>query len=404
MIKNKIVITEYRGGILLLHYLDGRVEKLYYDCIDSDRVTVGDILIGTVTNVSKTLDAAFVRLSATQNAFVPEGRSLGLQQGDMKAFLVTKEAYGTKDAVVTPKLSLSGTYAVADDSLPRVGISQKISPAIKAEMKSYLSGKEHFSQRMNLLETDLPVGVIFRTDIEEAIRKALDEQTKQSVLAEAYEEAIALSFELEELLKVAPYRTEGSVLYRKDPDWLAYLKRLIRIGAFPEEVVTDVDSVYLRCREDRVVKKASEVIRKYSDAQFPLSLCISLEKTMEEIFARKVYLKSGAYLIVDQTEACVVIDVNSGKDTHGKEKESEALSINKEAASEILRILRLRNLSGMILIDFINLQKEESIEELMNVLSKLSSREEISTSVVDMTKLGIVEMTRAKQKAPIVFS
>ena len=127
----------------------------------------------------------------------------------------------------------------------------------------------------------------------------------------------------------------------------------------------------------------------------------SFDLEIQRALQKQVWLKSGAYLIIEPTEALVAIDVNTGKAIKGKQKEETFLKINLEAAVEIARQLRLRNLSGMILIDFISMKAEEHRRKLMEEFQRLVSYDPIKTVVVDMTKLDLVEVTRKKEKPPL---
>ena len=124
----------------------------------------------------------------------------------------------------------------------------------------------------------------------------------------------------------------------------------------------------------------------------------SIEKALKEALSEKVWLKSGGFLVIQQTEAFVSIDVNTGKYIGKKEAQETYRKINLEATGEIARQIRMRNLSGMILIDFINLNREEDKKELMHVLQRYLNEDPVKGNVVDITKLNIVEVTRKKIK------
>ena len=123
-----------------------------------------------------------------------------------------------------------------------------------------------------------------------------------------------------------------------------------------------------------------------------------MEKNLTQALSPKVWLKCGGYVIIEQTEAMSVIDVNSGKNIARSKKQSDkekaALKVNLEAAKEIINQIRLRNLSGIIIIDFINMSDDNSTRQLMSYLRELAKKEHIQTNVVDITPLGLVEMTR----------
>ena len=165
-----------------------------------------------------------------------------------------------------------------------------------------------------------------------------------------------------------------------------------------DKIVTDDTDIYQYACS---LKKQSYThvpceIQYYQDKLLPLYKLYSLETGLQQALSEKVWLKSGGFLIIQQTEAFVVIDVNSGKNASKKQAETEYKKINLEAASEIARQLRLRNLSGSILIDFINMKQYEDQTELLSVMKHLVKTDRVQTTVVDVTGLGIMELTRKK--------
>lgn len=140
-------------------------------------------------------------------------------------------------------------------------------------------------------------------------------------------------------------------------------------------------------------------LRFYDGKMLPLYKLYSLSNQLENALKKNVWLKSGGYIIIEQTEAMVVIDVNTGKfDGKKKDREQNFLKINIEAAKEIANQLILRNLSGMILIDFISMEKKESIDRLISILIEELKKDPVKADFVDITKLGIIELTRKKTK------
>ena len=164
-----------------------------------------------------------------------------------------------------------------------------------------------------------------------------------------------------------------------------------------EEIVTDDREIYTQiCGEHTREKDGKVPVRLYEDKLLPLSKLYRLEKSLEEALDRKVWLRSGGFLVIEQTEAFVSIDVNSGKFSDKKNTRETFRKINLEAAREIAFQLRLRNLSGIILIDFINMEDEEDKKELLRVLQGYLKKDPVKAAVVDMTPLNIVEVTRKK--------
>ena len=136
----------------------------------------------------------------------------------------------------------------------------------------------------------------------------------------------------------------------------------------------------------------------YTDSSYSLKKLYSIDTKMQELLVPKVWLKSGAYLVIEQTEAMYVIDVNSGKNNASKSNAEYIFNINIEAAHEIIRQISLRNLSGIIMVDFINMEDPDKNEQLLNELRKLAKQDRILTTIVDMTPLGLIEITRKKTK------
>ena len=139
----------------------------------------------------------------------------------------------------------------------------------------------------------------------------------------------------------------------------------------------------------------------YQDDLLPMHKLYSLERELEEALAERIWMKSGAYLVVQPTEALTVIDVNTGKYEKGKEKEEAVLKINLEAARETARQMRLRNLSGIVIVDFINMGQESSRRKVLEELRECLAMDPLQAHVVDMTKLELVELTRKKTEPPL---
>lgn len=165
-----------------------------------------------------------------------------------------------------------------------------------------------------------------------------------------------------------------------------------------QEIITDDPEIYERLSTFLPVfsKEGSEQLRLYQDKLLPLYKLYRLEHALEEAVRERVWLGSGGFLVIQQTEAFVSIDVNTGKYTGKKKAEETFRKINREAAAEIARQLRLRNLSGIILIDFINMENPDHQDELLHVLDKQLRRDPVKAQVIDMTALHIVEVTRKK--------
>ena len=165
--------------------------------------------------------------------------------------------------------------------------------------------------------------------------------------------------------------------------------------------VAAVRDAYGRDLEE-ISPELKEKLRFYQDKLLPLYKLYRVETALDTIQKEKVWLNSGGFLVIQQTEAFVSIDVNSGKYTGKKKMEETFRKINLEAAAEISRQLRLRNLSGIILIDFINMENPDHRDELFHVLQKLLRKDPIKSRAIDITPLHILEMTRKKVRRPVI--
>ena len=160
--------------------------------------------------------------------------------------------------------------------------------------------------------------------------------------------------------------------------------------------MTDLPEVYRILQEELPKMRLFVPIRLYEDALLPLYKLYAVESRLQELLDRKVWLKSGGYLVIEPTEALISIDVNTGKCDRGHNKEETTFKINREAAEMIALQLRARNLSGMILVDFINMKDKERERQLIEYMRSLLQKDSIPADVVDMTGLGLMEITRKK--------
>jgi Rne/Rng family ribonuclease len=389
---NKIIITKQNHQILTAVWNQDQVAQLNLEDEESESL-LNNIYIGKVKNVTKNIDAAFIDLGGGQMAYyslmenkrhlfasspkdsAPEVR---LRPGDEIVVQVCKDAIKTKDPVVTGRVSFTGRYCVVTAGRCHIGFSAKITDsAWKANMRRVLEG-----------ETESDFGIIIRTN------------AKNASETEILKELADLKAQYHKVLSEAPYRTYGTCLYKAVPPFIASLRDTYQ--DFMEEIVTDDKDIYRQIREYLEKYQPEDVkrVRLYQDPLLSLAKLYSLEKAVTEALQKKVWLKSGGYLIIEHTEAMTVIDVNSGKYTGKKNMRDTIRKINLEAAREIAFQTRLRNLSGMIIVDFIDMVEEEDQEELMDALTEWCRRDPIKTTVVDMTKLGLVEITRKKIRKP----
>jgi len=383
MINVNIVITEYKNRICALGFKQNQLEELH---VDTQESLLNSIYIAKVKNISKNINAAFVELFDGQMAFLPLDDVIGcpfitsiddrLREGDELPVQIIKEAVKTKDPVVTTKLSISGAYCVVSLDKRKGGFqfSKKLSAGKKEALKETLADF--------VLPADY--AVVIRTGAEQ-----LDSYEELKA------ELTALISTMDDIVLKAKTRTCFSCIYQGLPSYIEYLHHIADTDY--EEVVTDIQAVYEALQASY---KGNMPIRFYNDI-FPLSKLYSIESKMDELFAKKVHLKSGANLIIEYTEAMTVIDVNTAKNITKKDKDTHIYKINIEAAQEIARQFRLRNLSGIIIVDFINMENKEYQAELIQELKKLLKQDSVPCNYVDITGLGLVEITRKKVQKPV---
>lgn len=336
---------------------------------------------GAFVEIRKGL-TCFLSLSEQDFAYRPQcHEQRDLKPGDVVLVQVSREAGRRKNPCVTARVSLSGKYMVLSRGKGGVGISKK------------LSKKERERLRAIGACFDLP-------DQTELVIRTSARDVKEAVLREEY---ALLHKQMDELLHRADTRTVYSQLKCSEPFYLQMLGELSASPMAVESIRTDDAEVYSRIEHylrEKWPEKAS-CLSLYEDSLLPMYKLYRLETVLGDALNEKVWLKSGGFLMIQQTEAFVSVDVNSGKFSGKKTPQETYRKINLEAAAEIARQIRLRNLSGMILIDFINMDTEENREELLETLRRLTGTDPVQTEVVDITALNIVEMTRKKMRKPL---
>lgn len=381
------------GKILILKLHDRRLSLLLNGnqilsaSVQHDAaIAVGDIYIGKVQNISANIRAAFVDLGGRNLTFLPINEAVSafvlnrkpdgsLKVGDEVLVQVDREPMKTKLAGVTTKLSLSGQYAVVGVRTKRQKDGVQVSAKLDTEKQA------HFRESEALLRISERFRLIVRTN-------AGTLEREETLL----EEAQALANTLTRILEIAPSRTCYSCLYRTKADYVSFVENAYRSEY--DEVITDLPEVYDTLREP--CRQTDIPLRLYADALLPLYKLYAVEQRLQELTDKKVWLKSGGYLVIEPTEALISIDVNTGKYEAGKDKEETFCRINREAAEMIAVHLRARNLSGMILVDFINLKSRERETALLEYMRTLLKRDPVPARALDMTALGLMELTRKK--------
>ena len=396
---------ETRVGVLE----EGRLEEFNIERTSEERL-VGSIFKGKVRNLEDGLKAAFVDIGFEKNAFlhywdiVPSSFDSGVEiveregkrrekpkitQKDIPRLYppsseiivqVTKGPIGTKGPRVTTNLVLPGRYLVLLPNSDQSGISRKIENPME---------RQRLKKILRKLSIPDGMGVIMRTVGE-------DQQERYFVrdLALLLEEWA----QIQERIKTQPPAT----CVFQEPD---LIERTVRdfLTEDVERIVVDNAKAYERMREMMLkikAKRAADKVKLYNEAQ-PIFDRFNITRQLENTFSRQVHLKSGGYLVVDETEALVAIDVNTGRHKGGKDQESSILKVNLESADEISRQLRLRNMGGLIVLDFIDMKQRRDQQQVYQRMKEALRRDKAKTHILPISQLGLMEMTRQRHSESV---
>lgn len=413
--KNKRILVHYKGNIVNALYQDGKVIQL--DIEEKDNTSLlGNIYIGKVKNIVKNIGVAFIEIGNGVICYYPigknkcpyivnsmndKGKNKQLVAGDEILVQVEKEALKTKEPTVTSNISLtSRCFAITLDGKGSTHISNKIKDNVwKQETKALIENVKN-----GVLECEVEKEEMKKTVSCDLRNLSVIVRTNAYIASqeELIEDFTTLYKRIEQIMLVANHRMCYSLLYQTPPSYLTALRDTKE--DLLDEIITDNNQLH-----EEILKFMEEThwdnkhkVRLYEDQLLSLSKLYSIETVITSALQKKVWLKSGGYLVIEYTEALTVIDVNSGKAIRGKSDLEETFyNINVEAAKEIAYQIRLRNLSGIILIDFIDLKTEEKKLALLENLKRFVSVDPTKTVVVDMTKLNLVEITRKKIKKPL---
>ncbi|MCM1253090.1 MAG: ribonuclease E/G [Clostridium sp.] len=399
--KGKILIVELHDKLFSVLMRQNQVLSIHAQkkSPDKEPPRIGNIYVARVQNVAVNIGAAFVEIDKGVLTFLPLTEAKHavftnrktddtLKIGDELLVQVVKEPVKTKLAGVSTALALAGTYVIIEkpqeDALGDITASGSNARTGSIRFSSKLSAKyHHLYQNLDPLTAIADkFHIIIRTN-------AADVEDTADVIAEAR----SLAAKLEHILEIGDKRVCFSCLYQSEPEYIDFIKNCYRTEY--DEIVTDNKDIYDSLKDHAELSGLS--IRLYEDDRLPLYKLYSLETRIQELTGKKVFLKSGAYLVIEQTEALIAIDVNTGKYESRKNPEETYLKINLEAAEAIAAALRARNLSGMILVDFINMKKKEHMDRLTSYMKELLKKDTVPAYVVDITGLGLMEITRQKK-------
>ena len=355
--------------------------------IEEERSLIGNIYVGKVKNIVKNIDAAFVEIKKGILCFLPLSEAEDaifatpktndkLVVGDELLVQVLKDGVKTKAPVVSTNLNFTGRYFVfTTKRKDELGISNKLSDADRKRLQAYAQTK-----------ADEDFGMIIRTNAKSATEEELN--TEFDYLKSVYEKVVTYGV----------HKTAFSLLMQDEAPYNKNLRKIRQDEL--EEIITDDKVIYEQAYEFLKAHQPGDLdkLRMYDDSSYSLWKLYGLETLLDDATRTRVWLKSGGYLVIEPTEALTVVDVNTGKYEGGKNAESTFVKINQEAAVETAKQLRLRNISGIIIIDFIDMKMEADKLDVLSTLNKELKKDPVKATLVDMTKLNLAEVTRKKVK------
>jgi ribonuclease E len=391
---DRVMVVRSKFGRIQIAVLEDGVLVEHYVARSQEASLIGNVYLGRVQNVLPSMEAAFVDIGRGRNAVLYSGEvdwdaaaensaegknqarriELALKPGDRVLVQVTKDPVGHKGARLTSQVSLPGRYLVYVPNGSMSGISRKLPDTERARLKKIL--KEVLPEN---------VGVIVRTAAEGATEEqlTLDVQRLTSQWAE-------ISHQVETV--------QAPALLHSEPDLLIKIIRDVFNEDFHRLVVAGDDAMktiegYLSA----VAPDLADRVVRYEDSNIDSFDEYRVSEQIEKALDRKVWLPSGGSLVIDRTEAMTVVDVNTGKFVgSGGNLEETVTKNNLEAAEEIVRQLRLRDIGGIIVVDFIDMVLETNRDLVLRRLVECLSRDRTKHQVAEVTSLGLVQMTRKK--------
>lgn len=380
MIKKQAAIIRGDDLYICAVFEDQNLDDVIVDEVGDDSLKTGEIYICKVSHVVKNINAAFVEVKKGVMCYLSlKEPGIGTEKicaGMEFPVQVKKAAVKSKQAVVSRKLEFSGKYAV----ITTINLTKNISAKIKSAKK-----RAELGEILDELKEE-KFGIILRTNCEEAEREVILNECKK-LLSEAAS-----------VMETAKNRVCFSRIYDSPMEFVKFL-RDHKAGAF-DRIITD-DNECFRMLSDSSYFSGENIVF-YEDASYSLDKLLGIRSKLKKAMTKHVWLKSGGSLVIEPTEALTVIDVNTEKAIEGKRNsETTFFKINTEAAREAARQIRIRNLSGIILIDFIDMKEKEHVTMLLCELENEFRKDRVRTTVVDITKLGLVEITRMKTRKPL---
>ena len=384
----RILINSSYGDELRVALVDGA--KLYdFDTESSEKTLLkGSIFKATVSRIESSLDAAFVNFGSERHGFLPlkdlsseyykkdkKGKYIcTLEEGQEIVVQVTKEERGTKGAALTTQIGLAGRFLVLIPNSTRSGgISRRISGEERDQIKNILD-------KLNIPEN---MSAIVRTN-------GLGRSEEELSLDLAY--LLAL---WEEINNTMPNAISPSLIFRDDKLIVRVVRDYFKDDI--EEILIDDKDIFNEAKEfiEAVIPDHANKVQYY-DEEIPLFNRYQIESQIELAFQREISLNSGGSIVIDPTEAMTAIDVNSARSTKGKDIEETAFKTNLEAATEIARQLRLRDVGGLVVIDFIDMLNEENQNKVESAFRRAIYSDRARVQLSNISRFGLLEVSRQR--------
>jgi len=404
-LSNELLINVTRQECRVALLEGGQVVEFYIER-KGDASFVGNIYKGRVVKVLKGMQACFVDIGLDKAAFLyvddikggikevypflegeeetdiipkPDFKDVSIedlvQEGQEILVQVAKDPIGTKGARVTSRITLPGRYVVLMPVMEHIGISRKIEDEDKRkELKD-------LATRIKPAGFGLIMRTVSEDATEEEIQKDIDflfllwdniQKKKDKVHAPSL------------------IHSEFDLVLRSLRDFMTQnVDRMIIDNHIEWQRLKEFAQIYFPRIADKI---------EFYEGEEPIFDAFGIEVDLDRALERKVWLKSGGYIVIDQTEAMTVIDVNTGKFVGKENLEDTILRTNLEAVKEIAYQIRLRNLGGIILIDFIDMEKEENKQKIINAMTEAMKKDRAKTTIYNITELGIVQMTRKRTR------
>ena len=336
---------------------------------------VGSIFLGRVSNIVRGIQAAFIDIGLDQNAFLYLGDSQDLTEGASVMIQITKDPRGTKGPTASREITFPGHYAVLFPFSDNIGISRKI------------TGEEERTRLRSLAEKLRPpgMGLVLRTEAEGVSANVLETDIN-NLLAEW------------NVVAVRAKRAKAPAFLHRELDLSVRMVRDYFTRDVKEIVVDNPDAFQRIQALLSEMKDVEDTKLKLWDSGEDVFSGFGLGDTLASLADRRVELPSGGYLVIDHTEAMTVIDVNSGSYSGKNNLEETIMEINRQAAREIAHQLRLRDIGGIIVVDFIDMHSEENRQEVLAVLEDSFAGDKMRPRIQDITVLNLVEITRKKSR------